>query len=285
MTLDFSRSAPAVRRPAQHRALHHGRVLLRGAEAPVHRRAGQCRLPRADRASSSPTRRCSASRRRSPVGGYTETILRVIDVDLRRVRQGRAGARQRQRRSAPSTRSRWPASASDGAALGHVLLLRRRPRRQSGERRAQPRQQPDLDRDHPAGGDPGSRLSRCMFTQWALRPDSGGAGRASRRARRDLRDRGAGRRRRGGVPARRARQLSAVRRRTAAAPAALNRFIYETDAGRGRRRRWSPRSRTSSIERGQKVRLETPGGGGFGDPRAQRDPRDGDRRATCGSAT
>ena len=55
-------------------------------------------------------------------------------------------------------------------------------------------------------------LYPVMFTQWALRPDFGGPGQASRRARRDLRDRGAGRRRRGGISARRARQVSAVRR-------------------------------------------------------------------------
>ena len=39
-------------------------------------------MPAASRRSSSsfPIRRCSVSRRRSPVGGYTETILRVIDT-------------------------------------------------------------------------------------------------------------------------------------------------------------------------------------------------------------
>ena len=53
-------------------------------------------------------------------------------------------------------------------------------------------------------------------------------------------------------------------------PAALNRFVYETDGGEA-----SPplvsKITDVSIRRGQKVRLETPGGGGFGDP-ATREP-------------
>jgi N-methylhydantoinase B len=68
--------------------------------------------------------------------------------DLRRVRQSRAGARQRQpvRHHQRALASGW---REHGPALGDVLLLRRRARRQPGGRRAQPRQQPDLDRDHP----------------------------------------------------------------------------------------------------------------------------------------
>jgi N-methylhydantoinase B len=49
-----------------------------------------------------------------------------------------------------------------------------------------------------------------MFRQWALRPDSAGAGRASRRPRRGLRDRTARGKRRG-VPLRGARPLPAAR--------------------------------------------------------------------------
>ena len=52
--------------------------------------------------------------------------------------------------------------------------------------------------------------------------------------------------------------------------AALNRFVYETDAGE----RTPPlvsKITDVKIQAGQKVRLETPGGGGFGDP-AARDP-------------
>jgi N-methylhydantoinase B len=53
-------------------------------------------------------------------------------------------------------------------------------------------------------------------------------------------------------------------------PAALNRFIYETDQGEKTPPLVS-KVTDIKIRRGQKVRLETPGGGGFGDP-ATREP-------------
>jgi N-methylhydantoinase B len=103
-----------------------------------------------------------------------------------------------------------------------------------------------------------------MFTQWALRPDSGGPGRH-----------------RGGLGA--IYEIEALAKGGAdvfligergkyppfgvngGKPAALNRFIYESDAGE-----ITPPLVTKvtdiRIRRGQKVRLETPGGGGFGDP-------------------
>ena len=145
-----------------------------------------------------------------PVGGYTETILRVIDVIFGASRRPRPSA-PTAARSPPSTRCRSPGSARTarrwvmfcffGGGLGG---------------------NPEGDGlNH--GNNPISTatippleilesLYPVMFTQWALRPDSGGRRQASRRARRDLRDRGAGRRRRRSVPARRARQVSAVRR-------------------------------------------------------------------------
>ena len=52
--------------------------------------------------------------------------------------------------------------------------------------------------------------------------------------------------------------------------AALNRFVFETDAGEQTPPLVSKITDVKS-RRGQKVRLETPGGGGFGDP-AARDP-------------
>ena len=79
--------------------------------------------------------------------------------DLRRLREGRARARQR-RAVRHHQRAVARRLARARPALGHVLLLRRRARRQSGGRRAQPRQQSDLDRDHPAGGNPGGRSIR-----------------------------------------------------------------------------------------------------------------------------
>jgi N-methylhydantoinase B len=53
-------------------------------------------------------------------------------------------------------------------------------------------------------------------------------------------------------------------------PAALNRFIYQTDAGE-RSPPLVSKITDVRIRRGQRVRLETPGGGGFGDP-LSRDP-------------
>jgi N-methylhydantoinase B len=50
----------------------------------------------------------------------------------------------------------------------------------------------------------------------------------------------------------------------------LNRFVYETDSGEATPPLVS-KITDVKIRRGQKVRLETPGGGGFGDP-GTRDP-------------
>ena len=47
--------------------------------------------------------------------------------------------------------------------------------------------------------------------------------------------------------------------------AALNRFVYETDKGEATPLLVS-KVTDVKIRKGQKVRLETPGGGGFGDP-------------------
>ena len=108
-----------------------------------------------------------------------------------------------------------------------------------------------------------------MFTQWALRPGSAGAGLH-----------------RGGLgaiyeiealaPAAPTSFLLGERGRHApfgvngGGPAALNRFFWQTDAGEA-----SPPLASKvtdvKIRAGQHVRLETPGGGGWGDPFA-RDP-------------
>ena len=93
--------------------------------------------------------------------------------------------------TAPSTRSRSPGCAAGRRALGDVLVLRRRPRRQSGGRRPQPRQHADLHRDDSAGGDPRSRISRDVHPMVAAARQR--RARASpRRPRRDLRDGAAG---------------------------------------------------------------------------------------------
>ena len=148
----------ALRRAAQHRALDHGRVLLCSAEAPVHRRAGQRRLPRADRVRHS--RHDTAGREGAEAGRRLHRDHPARDRrHFRRVRQGRARARQRQPvRDHQCAVARRLARARP--ALGDVLLLRRRARRQSRGRRAQSQQQPDLDRDHSADRNSRSRFIR-----------------------------------------------------------------------------------------------------------------------------
>src|SRR5262249_29503619 len=199
MTLDFSRSAPACDGPlniARSTAIASCYVALKHIFVDVPSNAG-CLAPIDFVIPDTTLLGVSAPR---PVAGYTETILRVIDVifgAFAKVAPDRAhgspfatiNARSLAgwRRDARRRATGWP-------ALDHVLLLRRRPRRQSGNRRAQPQQQPDLDRHHSAGRGAGVALSGDVHPVGA----AAGLGRsrqASRRARRDLRDRGARRRR------------------------------------------------------------------------------------------
>jgi len=112
-------------------------------------------------------------------------------------------------------------------------------------------------------------LYPVMFTQWALRPDSGGPGQhrgglGAIYEVETLSDSGA--------------EVFLLGERGKYPPfgvnggksAALNRFVFETDAGEQTPPLVS-KITDVKIRRGQKVRLETPGGGGFGDP-AKRDP-------------
>ena len=113
-------------------------------------------------------------------------------------------------------------------------------------------------------------LYPVMFTQWALRPDSGGPGfhRGGLGAIYEIETLADG-----------ATDVSLLGERGKFPPfgvngggsAALNRFVYQTSDGEQ-----SPpmvsKVTDISIERGRKVRLETPGGGGYGDP-LTRDPQ------------
>jgi N-methylhydantoinase B len=108
-----------------------------------------------------------------------------------------------------------------------------------------------------------------LFTQWALRPDSAGAGLH-----------------RGGLGA--IYEIEALSPNGADAfllgergrfapfgvngggPAALNVFSWQTDAGEVRPPLAS-KVADAKIRQGQRVRLETPGGGGWGDPLARED--------------
>lgn len=107
------------------------------------------------------------------------------------------------------------------------------------------------------------------FTQWALRPDSGGAGTW-----------------RGGLGAVYEIELLEVEadvflfgERGRHAPrgvagggdAALNRFVYEAEDGSEAEPPMASKMVGLSLARGERVRLETPGGGGYGPPMA-RDP-------------
>jgi len=202
-----------------------------------------------------------------PVAGYTETILRVIDVifgAFAKVAPERAQGSPFATINALSlagwraNRQRWIMFCFFGGGLGG---------------------NPESDGLNHSNNPISTAtippveilesLYPIMFTQWALRPDSGGPGRH-----------------RGGLGA--IYEIEALAEGGAdvfligergkyppfgvngGGPAALNRFIYETDAGEK-----SPplvsKITDVKIRRGQKVRLETPGGGGFGDP-AARDP-------------
>jgi N-methylhydantoinase B len=201
-----------------------------------------------------------------PVGGYTETILRLIDVVFQAIAT-----------IAPER--------SNGCAYGTINALSL-----AGYRG------PDKKRwvmfsffggghgGHPEGDGlnhgnapistatipPLEILEAAypvMFTQWGLRQDSGGAGKS-----------------RGGLGAvyelellEEEAEVFLFGERGRFAPkgvvgggdAALNRFSYEQTDGE-KTPPMASKMVGMKLKRGQKVRLETPGGGGYGDP-AERD--------------
>jgi N-methylhydantoinase B len=197
-----------------------------------------------------------------PVAGYTETILRLIGVIF-----GALGKAVPERATAApfgtinalslsgqrKDGTRWVMFSFFGGGLGG---------------------NPESDGLHHANNPistatipPAEILEAAypvMFRQWALRPDSGGAGLH-----------------RGGVgaiyeiealsPGTTEVALLGERGRfppfgvTGGAPGALNTFAWQSDAG------WNTPPMASKIvgvkiEAGQRVRLESPGGGGWGDP-------------------
>ena len=202
-----------------------------------------------------------------PVGGYTETILRVIDTvfgAFAKVAPQRANGSPFATINALSLSGwrehgrRWVMFCFFGGGLGG---------------------NPETDGlNH--GNNPISTatippaeilesLYPVMFTQWALRPDSGGPGfnRGGLGAIYEIEALAGG-----------ATDVSLLGERGKFPPfgvnggksAALNRFVYQTDSGE----RTPPLvSKVTDIRivAGQHVRLETPGGGGFGDPMT-RDP-------------
>jgi len=266
MKLDFSRSGPPCDGPlniARSTTVACCYVALKHLFTDVPANAG-CLAPIAFVIPESTMLGVSAPR---PVGGYTETILRVIDTifgAFAKAAPERANGSPFATINALSLAGwrthgrRWVMFCFFGGGLGG---------------------NPEGDGlNH--GNNPISTatippleilesLYPVMFTQWALRPDSGGPGKH-----------------RGGLGA--IYEIEALADGGAevfllgergkypppgangGGTAMLNRFVYETDNGEKTPPLVS-KVTDVKIRRGQKVRLETPGGGGFGDP-AKRDP-------------
>jgi N-methylhydantoinase B len=202
-----------------------------------------------------------------PVGGYTETILRVIDTVFgayAKVAPQRANGSPFATINALSLSGwrehgrRWVMFCFFGGGLGG---------------------NPETDGlNH--GNNPISTatippaeilesLYPVMFTQWALRPDSGGPG---------LNRGGLGAIYEIEALAEGATDVSLLGERGKFPPfgvnggksAALNRFIYQSASGEHAPPLVS-KVTDIRVDAGRKVRLETPGGGGFGNP-STRDP-------------
>jgi N-methylhydantoinase B len=277
MVLDFSRSSPATRGPVNisyATTIAACYVALKHAFTEVPANAG-CLRPIAFVVGEGTVLAATAPR---PMAGYTETILRLIGVILGALAQAdpaRATAAPCGTINALSmagTRadgSRWVMFNFFGGGLGG---------------------NPEGDGLSHAGN-PISTATMppleileaaypVVFTQWALRPDSAGPGRH-----------------RGGlgaiyeIEAQTDAEVSLLGERGCVGPfgvlgghgAALNRFSWQDDHG--------PRSPTLvskvagvALKAGRRVRLETPGGGGWGDP-AARDPGAAARDLALGYVT
>jgi N-methylhydantoinase B len=266
MTLDFSRSAPPCDGPlniSRSTTVASCYVALKHLFTDVPANGG-CLAPIKFIISDDTLLGVSAPR---PVAGYTETILRVIDVifgAFAKIAPERAQGSPFATINALSlagwraNHQRWIMFCFFGGGLGG---------------------NPESDGLNHSNNPISTAtippveilesLYPVMFTQWALRPDSGGPGRH-----------------RGGLGA--IYEIEALAEGGAevfligergkyppfgvngGGPAALNRFLYETDTGEKHPPLVS-KITDVKISCSQKVRLETPGGGGFGDP-AERDP-------------
>ena len=201
-----------------------------------------------------------------PVGGYTETILRLIDVLF-----------QAFEHIAPER--------VNGCAYGTINALSIAGHRKNGSRWVMFSFFGGGHGGHPEGDGlnhgnapistatipPLEILEAAYpvaFTQWALRPDSGGAGKH-----------------RGGLGA--IYEIELLEKSATAflfgergkfpppgvvngGPGAVNKFYYDSDDDDAINNKKSPPlvSKITGIKlrKGQKVRLETPGGGGYGKP-------------------
>jgi len=261
MTCDFSRSAPPCDGPvniARSTAVASCYVALKHLFTDVPANAG-CLAPIEFIISDTTLLGVSAPR---PVAGYTETILRVIDVifgAFAKAAPERANGSPFATINALSLagwrehRRRWIMFCFFGGGLGG------NPEGDGLNHSNNPISTATIPPVEIL-----ESLYPVMFTQWALRPDSGGAGNH-----------------RGGLGAIYEVEALAddgadvflIGERGKYPPfgvnggksAALNRFFYETDDGEVAPP-FVSKVTDVKIRRGQKVRLETPGGGGFGDP-------------------
>ncbi len=263
MTLDFSRSAPACLGPvniARSTAIASCYVALKHVFRDVPANAG-CLEPIRF---VIPETSILSAKAPKPVGGYTETILRVIDVVFQALAQ-----------AAPDR--------VNGCAYGTINALSLAGHRRDGRRWVM-----FSFFGGGLGGNPeGDGLNHgnapistatippleileaaypVMFTRWALRPDSAGPGRH-----------------RGGLGA--IYEIELLEEEAdvfvfgergkfppagviGGGPGALNRFTYQ----QGDDFKTPPMVSKMvgiKIRRGERVRLETPGGGGYGPPLAR----------------
>jgi N-methylhydantoinase B len=261
MTCDFSRSAPPCDGPvniARSTAVASCYVALKHLFTDVPANAG-CLAPIEFIIPDTTLLGVSAPR---PVAGYTETILRVIDVifgAFARAAPERANGSPFATINALSLagwrehRRRWIMFCFFGGGLGG------NPEGDGLNHSNNPISTATIPPVEIL-----ESLYPIMFTQWALRPDSGGPGKH-----------------RGGLGAIYEVEALAddgadiflIGERGKYPPfgvnggksAALNRFVYETHEGEVAPP-FVSKVTDVKIRRGQKVRLETPGGGGFGNP-------------------
>ena len=265
MTLDFSRSSPACAGPvniARSTTVAFCYVALKHVFRDVPANAGV--LEPIDFVI--PEGSLLAVEAPKPVGGYTETILRIIDAVFQAIAE-----------AAPER--------SNACAYGTINALSIAGHRRDGRRWVMFSFFGGGHGGHPAGDGlnhgnapistatiPPLEILEAsypvMFRRWALRPDSGGAGRS-----------------RGGLGA--IYEIELLEERAEAflfgergrfpppgvlggRPGALNAFAYETDAGLAHPPMAS-KMVGIPLRRGQSVTIMSPGGGGYGPP-AERDP-------------
>lgn len=278
MTLDFSRTAKACAGPvniAYSTAVAACYVALKHVFQDVPANAGvldpiEFKIPQDSLLSVKAPK---------PVGGYTETILRLIDVVFQAIAQ-----------AAPER--------ANGCAYGTINALSLAGWRKNGQRWVMFSFFGGGHGGHPQGDGlnhgnapistatipPVEILEAAypvMFTQWALRPDSGGAGKH-----------------RGGLGAiyeielleENADVFLFGERGKFAPPgvaggqaAARNRFVY-AENGVEREPPQISKMVGLKLKRGERLRLETPGGGGYGNP-AERPKEAIERDRTLGYVT